>query len=65
MAGTCGSIFRESFRGAFDHEPVFNATYAAGHNLRLILAWLAMLLLLILIAPCRLLAVQKMLKSAC
>ena len=43
----------------------FNATYAAGHNLRLILAWLAMLLRLILIAPCCLLAVQKMLKSAC
>src|SRR5215470_15118039 len=37
---------------------------AVGHNLRLILAWLAMLLRLILIAPCRLLAVQKMLKSA-
>jgi len=37
---------------------------AVGHNLRLILAWLAMLLRLILIAPCRLLAVQKMLKLA-
>jgi len=32
---------------------------AVGHNLRLILAWLAMLLRLILIAPCRLLAVQR------
>jgi IS5 family transposase len=38
---------------------------AAGHNLRLVLAWLRMLLRLILIALLRAFAIRPMLKSAC